>query len=162
MLIDRVRAEVLVQMGRLADARIVVDEYLSRHPRDEGGSFTSVSALLLAKAGNSRRTEEMIAHAITIGKDFGHFHHSAYNIASAWATLNRPDEAVKWLESAADDGFPCYPYFETDPNLESVRGHPHFIALMSTLRQRWQRFKRIAPHRKGFVIGLPNITHPGA
>ena len=162
MLIDRVRAEVLVQMGRLADARIVVDEYLSRHPRDEGGSFTSVSALLLAKAGNSRRAEEMVAHAITIGKDFGHFHHSAYNIASAWAALKRPDEAVKWLESTADDGFPCYPYFEADPNLESVRGHPHFIALMSTLRQRWQRFKRIAPHRKGFVVGLPKITRPGA
>jgi hypothetical protein len=162
MLIDRVRAEVLVQMGRLEDARIVVDEYLSRYPRDEGGSFTSVSALLLAKAGNSRRTEEMVAHAISIGKDFGHFHHSAYNIASAWAALHRPDEAVKWLEGAADDGFPCYPYFEADPNLESLRGHPRFTALMSRLRQRWQRFTRIAPHRKGSVVSLPVIARRGA
>jgi DNA-binding winged helix-turn-helix (wHTH) protein len=162
MLIDRVRAEVLVQIGRLEDARIVVDEYLSRYPRDEGGSFTSVSALLLAKAGNSRRTEDLVAHAISVGKDFGHFHHSAYNIASAWAALHRPDEAVKWLEDAADDGFPCYPYFEADPNLESLRGHPRFTALMSRLRQRWQRFTRIAPHRKGSVVSLPVIARRGA
>ena len=160
MLIDRVRAEVLIQIGRLADARIVVDEYLSRNPSDEGGSFTSVSALLLAKEGSSRRTAETVAHAISIGKDFGHFHHSAYNIASAWAALNKPDEAVKWLEGAADDGFPCYPYFEADPNLESLRGHPRFTALMSTLRQRWQRFTRISPHRKGSVVSLPVIARP--
>jgi tetratricopeptide (TPR) repeat protein len=162
MLIDRVRAEVLGQIGRLADARIVVDEYLSRHPRDEGGSFTSVSALLLAKSGDLRGTEEVVSRTIRIGKDFGHFHHSAYNIASAWAALNRPDEAVKWLEDAADDGFPCYPYFEADPNLESLQGHPRFTALMSTLRQGWQRFARIAPRRKGFVVGLPKIARPGA
>jgi DNA-binding winged helix-turn-helix (wHTH) protein/Flp pilus assembly protein TadD len=162
MLIDRVKAEVLVQIGRLADARIVVDEYLSRHPRDEGGSFTSLSALLFAKEGNSPQTEEMVAHAIRIGKDFGHFHHSAYNIASAWAALNKPDDAVDWLEDAADDGFPCYPYFEADPNLRSLRGHPRFTALMSTLRQRRQRFTRIAPRRRGSIVGLPFIARPGA
>ncbi len=162
MLIDRVRAEVLVQIGRLEDARTVVDEYLSRHPGDEGGSFTSVSALLLAKEGKSQETQEMIARAIRIGKDFGHFHHSAYNIASAWAALNRPDEAVKWLEAAADDGFPCYRYFEADPNLESLRRHPPFTALMSTLRRQWQRFTRIAPHRKGLVVGLSTVARPNA
>jgi len=162
MLIDRSRAEVLVQIGRLEDARTVVDEYLRRHPRDEGGSFTSVRALLLAKEGKSHETQEMIKRAIRIGKDFGHFHHSAYNIASAWAALNRPDEAVKWLEAAADDGFPCYPYFEADPALEPLRGHPRFTALMSTLRQQWQRFTRIAPHRKALVVGLPTVARPGA
>jgi DNA-binding winged helix-turn-helix (wHTH) protein/Flp pilus assembly protein TadD len=162
MLIDRVRAEVLVQIGHLADARTVVDEYLSRHPRDEGGSFTSVSALLLAKQGKSQETAAMVARAISIGKDFGHFHHSAYNIASAWAALNRPDEAVEWLEAAADDGFPCYRYFETDPNLESLHRHARFIALISTLRQQCQRFTPSAPHRKGVVVGLSTVARPGA
>ena len=160
MLIDRSRAEVLVQTGRLKDARTVVDEYLRRHPSDEGGSFVSVSALLLAKEGKSQETEETIARAIRIGKDFGHFHHTAYNIASAWAALNRPDEAVNWLEAAADDGFPCYPYFEADPNLGSLRGHPRFTALLSTLRQQSQRFTRIGSHRKGSVVSLPVIARP--
>ncbi len=83
-----------------------------------------MSALLLAKEGMARETQEMIAARFRIGKDFGHLHHTAYNIASAWAALDRPDEAVKWLEAAADDGFPCHPYFEADPNLESLRRYP--------------------------------------
>jgi DNA-binding winged helix-turn-helix (wHTH) protein len=162
MLVDRCRAEILVQIGRRGDARRVIEEYLSRHPRDEGGSFTSVRALLLAKEGQSHETQELVARAIAIGKDFGHFHHSAYNIASAWAALNRPDEAVEWLEAAADDGFPCFSYFEADPNLESLRSHGGFRTLLATLRQRCQRLARSAPPRKGFVVGLPSPARPSA
>ncbi|HEX5650426.1 MAG TPA: winged helix-turn-helix domain-containing protein [Steroidobacteraceae bacterium] len=144
MLVDRVRAEVLIQMARLDDARSLVDEYLRRHPRDEGGSFTSLNALLLAKEGETQGTEEAIARSIRLGRDYGHFHHSAYNIGSAWAELQRPDEAVKWLESAADDGFPCYPYFAADPNLEPLRGDPLFAALISSLHRQWLRFTAMA------------------
>lgn len=154
MLVDRSRAEVLVQIGLLDHARAVVDEYLSRYPSDEGGSFTSVRALLLAKEGRSQETAELVARAIRIGRDFGHFHHAAYNIASAWAALNRPDDAVKWLAAAADDGFPCYPYFERDPNLASLRNHPQFTALLATLRQQCQRFARLEQRRRGLVVSM--------
>ena len=54
MLIDRVRAEVLVQIGRLDAAIAIIDEYLKQHPSDEGGSFTSMKALLFAKDGRER------------------------------------------------------------------------------------------------------------
>ena len=53
-LVDRVRAEVYVQLGRPDKARPIVDDYLARHPTDEGGSLTGVKALLLAKAGETR------------------------------------------------------------------------------------------------------------
>jgi DNA-binding winged helix-turn-helix (wHTH) protein/Tfp pilus assembly protein PilF len=162
MLVDRVKAEVLIQMGRLAEARAVVDERLSRHPNDEGGSFTSVSALLFAKQNKPRETDEMIGRAIGLGKDFGHFHHTAYNIASAHAALNRADEAGKWLEAAAEDGFPCYPYFEADPNLNPVRDTPRVTALLSTLRRQWLRFAQIAPHRRGLIVGLPSVARTDA
>jgi tetratricopeptide (TPR) repeat protein len=144
MLIERLRAEVLVQLGRFDDARATVDEYASSHPSDEGGSITSVKALLSAKNGQSRETERMIGRAIEIGKDFGHFHHTAYNIASAYAALNQPDEAVRWLEVAADDGFPCVSYFERDPNLERLRGSRRFLALMATLHRQRERLEKIA------------------
>jgi len=144
MLIDRVRAEVLVQLERLDDATRIVDEYLRHHPNDEGGSFTSLKALLFAKLGQHRRAKQMIDGATAIGHSFGHFHHTAYNIASAYAALHRPDEAVRWLEAAADDGFPCYPYFANDPNLEALRGEPHFVALLTTLRRQSERFKQMA------------------
>jgi DNA-binding winged helix-turn-helix (wHTH) protein/tetratricopeptide (TPR) repeat protein len=144
MLIERLRAEVLVQLGRFQEAQATVDEYATRHPSDEGGSFTSVQALLLAKKGRSQETEHMIGRAIEIGKDFGHFHHTAYNIASTYTALNKPDEAVEWLEVAADDGFPCFSYFATDPNLERLRGHRRFIALLSTLHRQRERLEKMA------------------
>jgi hypothetical protein len=60
------------------------------------------------------------------GKGFGHFHHTAYHIALAYAIMNKQSEAINWLESTADGGFPCYVLFETDHNLDNLRQHPRF------------------------------------
>ena len=140
-LVDRVRAEVYVQLGRLDKARPIVDGYLAEHPSDEGGSLTSVSALLLARADRTREARATIARAIELGTGFGHFHHTAHNIAAAYAALQEPDEAVTWLEAAADDGFPCYPCFDRDPNLDGLRGYARFVELMSVLQKQWRHFK---------------------
>ncbi len=75
-----------------------------------------------------------------IGRNFGHFHHAAYNIASAYALLNKPEKAVEWLQLAADDGFPCYPLFDSDPNLKNLRQDARFVAFMAKLKQQWERY----------------------
>lgn len=93
MLIDRSRAEVLVQLGRRAEARAVVEAYLASHPVDEGGGFRSIAALLLALEGKASEADAAISRAVAIGQGFGHFHHTAYNIASALAVLGRVDDA---------------------------------------------------------------------
>ncbi|MEP7213037.1 MAG: winged helix-turn-helix domain-containing protein [Acidobacteriota bacterium] len=144
LLVERVRAETLIQAGRVDEAQNIVDDYLAEHPGDSGGSFTSVKALLLARSGRRVESENAIARAAQIGKGYGHFHHTAYNIASAHAAMNNPDEAVAWLEAAIDDGFPNYTYIKLDPNLDNMRKHPRFIGLLSELRQQWQHFKRLA------------------
>ncbi|MGD9629419.1 MAG: tetratricopeptide repeat protein [Pyrinomonadaceae bacterium] len=141
LLMDRSLGETLIQLGRLQEAEAIADEHLSRFPQDEGGSFTSIKALVLAKTGEHHKAEERILKANEIGSGFGHFHHTAYNIASAYAVMGRPDEAVRWLETAADGGFPNYPYFSLDPNLERLRKHPRFVAFMTKLRSQWERFK---------------------
>jgi predicted Zn-dependent protease len=143
LLVDRTTSELLIQTGRSAEAERVVEEYLRRFPKDEGGSFTSVKALLCAKAGRGPEAEEMIRRAEEIGSDFGHFHHTAYNIASAYAAMNQPEPAVRWLERTADGGFPNYPYFQFDPNLGPIRSDPKFVEFMSKLRERWERFKAL-------------------
>jgi hypothetical protein len=106
-----------------------VDDFLRKYPTDEGGNVTSIKAMLLAKAGRASEAEEAIQHAIEIGRGFGHFHHTAYNIALVYALLNKPDESVKWLATATEDGFPCYPYFQKDSTLDNVRNHRHSSAL---------------------------------
>lgn len=140
-LVDRVRAEVYMQIGRLDKARLIIDGFLAGHPNDEGGSLTGVRALMLARSGEVREAHRMIARAIELGAGFGHFHHTAYNIAATYAALDEPADAVNWVEAAADDGFPCYPYFERDPNLDKLRRYPRFVDLMSLLHKQWKRFK---------------------
>ena len=144
LLVDRCMAEVLVQVGRHKEAEEIVESYLDKHPKDEGGSFTSVMAVLLAKRGKALEAEAAIERAIELGHGFGHFHHTAHNIASAYAAMNRPDDAVHWLERAADDGLPNPTYFAIDPNLLTLRDHPRFVEFIEKLQPQWQRFKDLA------------------
>ena len=133
-------ATALFQLGRNDEALSLLDKYLHDYPKDEGGVGASVRAMIFAKTGKPREAEAEIAHAIAIGKDFGHFHHTAYNIASAYALLNKPEQAVQWLQTAADDGFPCYPLFANDSNLKGLRGDERFDAFMAKLKQQWERY----------------------
>ncbi len=139
-LVDRNMADLLFRLGRMEESGAVVKEYLRKYPTDEGGNVTSVKALLLAKAGRESEAEEAIQRATEIGEGYGHFHHTAYNIAGAYALLNKPDEAVKWLTAAADDGFPCYPYFEGDRTLDNIRHDPAFVAFMTKLKSQWEKY----------------------
>ena len=143
-LVDRIQAEILVQVGRIEDAESIVDRHLKQNPDDKGGSLMSVKALIFAQRGKTKEAEEAIARSAAVGKGFGHFHHTAYNIASAYAALNELDKAVKWVEAAADDGFPCYTYFARDPNLADLRDHKPFIALMSAMEKQWELFQQLA------------------
>jgi len=143
MLVSRSTAEVLIQTGHLSDAATIIEEHLRDFPSDEGGRFTSLRALLLAKAGKKGAMEKAIAQAAEMGRDYGHFHHTAHNIASAYAALNKPGETVKWLQKAADTGFPNYTYYDLDPNLDPVRSDVTFTEFMAKLRKQWQKFKAI-------------------
>ena len=138
---DRNLATALFQLGRMEEASAVVEEYLKSYPKDEGGTVTSMKAMLLANAGNEKEAEETIQRAIEIGKGYMHFHHTAYNVAVAYALLNKPADAMKWLQFAADDGFPCYPWFEHDANLNNLRKDQRFISFMAKLKQQWEHYQ---------------------
>jgi len=63
------------------------------------------------------------------------------NIASAYALLGQPGDAVHWLRWAAGNGFPCYPLFASDPNLARIRQDPGYVALMDELKAQWERYR---------------------
>ena len=58
-------------------------------------------------------------------------------------TYEENEEAVKWLVKAAENGLPCYPLFNRDPNLESLKGHSGFDAFMRELRKKWEYYKTL-------------------
>ncbi|MGH7785126.1 MAG: TPR end-of-group domain-containing protein, partial [Candidatus Binatia bacterium] len=90
--------------------------------------------------GRGNEALAAINRAEELGKDFGHFHHTAYNIACAYATLNKPDKAVTYLQMAADDGFPCYPLFERDELLKNISHDSGYIALLARMKEQWQQY----------------------
>ena len=98
-------------------------------------------AVLAASAGREAEAEEKIRLAIKEGSGFGHFHHTAYHIACAYALMNKHDEAMKWLKSAAEDGFPCYPLFEKDNGLNNLRQDPQFQSFMADIKKGWENYK---------------------
>jgi tetratricopeptide (TPR) repeat protein/predicted Ser/Thr protein kinase len=130
----------LFRLGRNQEASAVIEQFLKSYPNDEGGLVTSVKAMMLAKAGKEREAEDAIQHAIEIGRGYAHFHHTSYSIASAYALMNRPDDALKWLRVTADEGFPCYPLFEGDTNLDSLRRDSQFISFMANMKQQWEHY----------------------
>jgi tetratricopeptide (TPR) repeat protein len=133
-------SNALFRLGRNEEASEIIEKFFKDYPKDEGGAVTSVKAMMLAKAGKKREAEATIQRAIEIGRGYAHFHHTSYNIASAYALMNQPEQAMKWLQVAADEGFPCYPLFEGDANLDNLREDVRFISFMATQKQQWKHF----------------------
>ena len=60
--------------------------------------------------------------------------------------MNQPEDAVRWLRTAADTGFPCYPAFLNDPTLEIVRSGPEFQKFLDEQKALWTGYKEF--HRQ--------------
>jgi TolB-like protein/DNA-binding winged helix-turn-helix (wHTH) protein/Tfp pilus assembly protein PilF len=131
----------LFQLGRQEEARRRVELFLQDNPTDPGGGLAAMEALLAASAHDRVAANVQINRAIVKGEGFQHFHHSAYIIASAYALMKEPDQALRFLQMAADGGFPCYPLFETDPNLNTLRKDPRFVQFMTELRSQWEHYQ---------------------
>jgi tetratricopeptide (TPR) repeat protein len=136
-------AWALLYLGRDAEAGAFMEQYLRTHPADPGGVVRSTRAILRAKAGDARGAAQDIRQAERSGRGFVHFHHTAYSIASAYAILRQPTPALRWLRRAAEEGWPCYPYFAADPNLDRIRNDPEVSAYMRDLKRRWERYRAV-------------------
>jgi len=126
--------------GQTGEAISRVQNYLQEHPADRGGLLASVQAMMFAATGKPDEAEKKIAAAET-RRGFGHFHHTEYNIACAYALMNKTDKAVEWIEKATGDGLNYYPIFEKDPALDSIRNDPHFREIMGIERKKWEYYR---------------------
>ncbi|MGI8813655.1 MAG: tetratricopeptide repeat protein [Pyrinomonadaceae bacterium] len=140
-LVESTRAWSLLNLGRIEEASDLVDHMLAEYPADVGGQFSSLQAILFALQGDKAGAEVAIAEANEKGRGFGHFHHATHYIAAAYAIMNRPADAVRSLYFTAENGFPCYPLFENDPNLNSIRHDTGFQEFLSDQKAQWERRK---------------------
>ena len=131
----------LQHLGRQQEAEERISRMLKVNPLDPGGSLTAMQAVFAADAGDAPLAERKIREAIAKGKGYQHFHHVAYAVASAYALLNRREQALQYLRAAADDGFPCYPLFEHDSNLNHLRNDPRFLSFLAEQKKQWEYFR---------------------
>jgi tetratricopeptide (TPR) repeat protein len=136
-------ADALFHLGRKAEARAMTSEYLERNPGDVGGLSTALQAMFAADAGDTKSALSLIRTAQDRGKGYGHFHHTAFTIARAYARAGLARDAVQWLQQAADDGYPCYPAFENDSMLDGIRDASAFRDFMTVQRARWEQHKKL-------------------
>ena len=135
---NRVRALALSCLNRDEEAMRVAEQ-------SEDVNDLSFLAVLLARLGKRDAARQQLnslkIEAVNVAQ-LSDLHHVQYNIGSAYAILGDVREAVTWLKKASNEGFPCYPAFESDPNLGNVRKDPEFVEFMQGLRSQWERFRQ--------------------
>ena len=137
----RRRAEVLRCLNREDEAL----QELSAAPELSGAPpYPGLRAALMARKGQldaARQELEKMRPEAANEDELSHLHHGQYYIGVAYALLGDPRQAMSWLKKASSEGLPCYPLFERDPDLDSLRKDPEFIALLRELRAQTDRLR---------------------
>ena len=141
------RGDALIALGRLDDAL----QHLSRSSATRPGEADyDIGALALlgvvyARLNQPTNAEKVLAMIIPAAENssaLSHMHHAQLHTGATLGLLGRKDDAVRWLTKAADEGYPSYPRFSTDPSLAPLKGYPPYEALLRRLRSDWERWKR--------------------
>ena len=130
----------LVHLGNLDEAERSI--HSAKKILGDDKMLFATEAMVWARRGDGERAEEHLRVAEAESKTVAHSHHAWHHIASTHALLDRPVEAIRWLEKAATMGLPNHPLFHKDPHLASLKGVAGFDALMQRLETECATYRR--------------------
>jgi len=132
-----------------------VEAEIEAHP-DNAGAL-AFGSTLLAETGQRARAEDWAALATIIGPDD---YVVRYNAARTYALLGEPEAALDWLERAFDSSAVWRRrlalWMKGDEDIDPLRGHPRFRALLRRLEA------VLDPGMSGAVPGSRRATRSGA
>ena len=134
-------ALTLYYLGRVKEAKEMIEQGLLEYPTES--QLNSSYAIILASLGRNDEARQRIDLAIENERALRHVHHLYHNLAGASALMDQKMEAVNWLKMAAESGLPCYPLFNQDANLKSLKGDIEFEAFMLELKKKWGYYKTL-------------------
>ncbi len=102
--------------------------YLDLNPDDARALYLGAAAL--AQIGEPAKADGWVRRALAIDPDDGGV---LYNVACAYIRLGKTEEAIDCLERAVKNGFGHREWIEQDPDLNPIRDHPRFQALLGRL-----------------------------
>jgi adenylate cyclase len=128
--------QVLRSMGRNEEAerytRLGVrraEEAIRLHP--ESSRPAQGGACALAAIGEKEQARKWIERALAIDPDDTHL---KYNAACVFAQIGETERAIELLERwAANPGLEVRVWLERDPDLDSLRDHPRFTAILDQI-----------------------------
>ena len=132
-LVEANTAFALLRLGKREDAWLHLRRAQSKYPNDPSGALSGIEAILLAESEPLKA--QALIEKVAKRKAVNPSHHAAYFAASAWARMGRVQEAVESLREAAETGFPCYPLFSRDTNLDPIRHDPRFQAFLADMQK---------------------------
>jgi tetratricopeptide (TPR) repeat protein len=133
-LVEANTAFALLRLGRREEAWVQLRRALHKYPNDPSGALPGIEAMLTAESEPLKARE--LIEKVAKRKAVNPSHHAAYFAACAWARMRRAEEAVQYLREAAETGFPCYPLFAHDANLDPIRQDPRFQAFLTDMQKR--------------------------
>lgn len=125
-------AMVYEGQGRMAEAEAahrravrVVEKHLELHPDDARALY--LGATDLCQLGEKARSMEWASMALAIDPDDAGI---LYNVACVYSLQGQIEQAIDCLEKAMVHGFWYKRWAENDSDLNNLRSHPRFKALM--------------------------------
>jgi serine/threonine protein kinase/tetratricopeptide (TPR) repeat protein len=103
---------------------------------------TVCEAMLLAKRGDNKRADQVLARALRGGRTMLHTHHMWHTAAATYALVGNNSPATSWLVKAAMTGLPNYNLFRDDPNFASLRNDKRYTSLLIRLRREFLGYER--------------------
>ena len=132
-------SRVRVELPRRSQALPAPAHIPAADPNDEGFAPFSWRGQATTKAARERIALIRLTADNVAG--LSDLHHTQYNIGAAYALMGDRAPGGAWLTKASREGLPCYPLFERDPNLDSLRRDSEFVALLQQLKAQNERFR---------------------
>jgi non-specific serine/threonine protein kinase len=128
-------AQTYVGLGRTLEADAtrqrslrIIEKHLEFHPEDVRALYLGTAALI--QASQRDRALEWTHRALAIDSEDPAV---LYNVACSYAMLDMTEEAITSLEKALRQGEWYKAWAEHDSDLDSIRSHPRFQALMKAI-----------------------------
>jgi non-specific serine/threonine protein kinase len=129
------QAGVYRGLGQEEDARAayqkvlqIIEKHLEMHPEDARATYFGAGALCLL--GDRQRSLEWTERALAMDpSDAG----VLYNVACCYSNLGEVEQGIECLEKSITSGMGQKEWIEHDADLDNLRSHPRFQALLKRL-----------------------------
>lgn len=129
-------AQIYDSQGRVADAAAVrrrgtkvAEERLRADPGDVRALYMGANGLVAVGEKETALEWAALARSMEPNEPM-----VLYNLGCIYALAGEPEKALDCLEEAVRVGLTQKGWFEHDSNLDSLRGHPRFLALLQYLK----------------------------